>query len=554
MSGNNGPTVAVLGGGVGGLSAAHELAERGFGVQLYEKKDRFGGRSRSFPGPNSSSGSDLPAEHGFRFFPGFYRHVPDTMSRIPYKSWSVEDNLVETTEFMQATTDRRWTLQTDAPSTLQEFKSSMSNQLGGPHVPSHEKLYFLSRLMQLLSSCDRRYRHQYERVSWWDYIDADKMSKSYQKILGYGISQLLVAVSPEDVSTRTMGRIYLQLLQGIYDEAMEADRVLNGPTNHVWIDPWTNYLEEMGVDLRSGTSVQTIDSDGDIVTEVNVDDGSSTYQVEADYFVNALPIEAMRELLTPDLERAAPSLGGVHDLETAWMNGIMFYLERDVPLTHGHGSYFDSPWALTTVSQRQFWDEYDISDHEGVDGILSVVISDWNRPGIVYDTPAKKCSPEQIKDEVVAQLAAHLNGDDETRFSEDLICDWFLDPAVQYDSQRGESRNSESLLINTVGSLQYRPEAATEAENLVVATDYVRTNTDLATMEAANEAARRAVNAILERSGSDASPCAIEDISVPPVLEGFRQLDAHLYQRGLSHPGTVAPTALRGFSKVESLL
>src|SRR4051812_50197838 len=72
-------TVAVLGGGVGGLSAAHELAERGFAVTVHEKRAVPGGKARSYPAP----GSGLPAEHGFRFFPGFYRHLPDTMGRIP---------------------------------------------------------------------------------------------------------------------------------------------------------------------------------------------------------------------------------------------------------------------------------------------------------------------------------------------------------------------------------------------------------------------------------------------------------------------------------------
>jgi hypothetical protein len=37
------------------------------------------------------------------------------------------------------------------------------------------------------------------------------------------------------------------------------------------------------------------------------------------------------------------------------MNGLQFYLEHDVPVVNGHTIYIDAPWALTSVSQRQFW-------------------------------------------------------------------------------------------------------------------------------------------------------------------------------------------------------
>src|SRR4051812_50119682 len=76
--------VAVLGGGVAGLTAAHELAESGFEVTVYEARDRLGGKARSLPVPGSGAGGRgaLPAEPGFRFFPGFYKPGPDTMPRI----------------------------------------------------------------------------------------------------------------------------------------------------------------------------------------------------------------------------------------------------------------------------------------------------------------------------------------------------------------------------------------------------------------------------------------------------------------------------------------
>ena len=81
--------IAVLGGGVAGMSAAHELAQRGFSVEVFERNTQYvGGKARSVdvPGTNTQFPDKfLPGEHGFRFFPGFYQHVTDTMKRIPYR-------------------------------------------------------------------------------------------------------------------------------------------------------------------------------------------------------------------------------------------------------------------------------------------------------------------------------------------------------------------------------------------------------------------------------------------------------------------------------------
>src|SRR5215467_11440040 len=104
--------VIVLGGGVAGMSAAHEFAERGFEVVVLERRDIPGGKARSIPVSDEPGASGheladvglasiehhLPGEHGFRFFPGFYKHVIDTMRRIPsFDGRKVADHLVPTT-------------------------------------------------------------------------------------------------------------------------------------------------------------------------------------------------------------------------------------------------------------------------------------------------------------------------------------------------------------------------------------------------------------------------------------------------------------------------
>jgi hypothetical protein len=71
-----GRKVAIFGGGVAGLTAAHELAVRGFDVTVYERR-AWGGKARSTDVPGSASGGrkPLPGEHGFRVWFGFYQNT-----------------------------------------------------------------------------------------------------------------------------------------------------------------------------------------------------------------------------------------------------------------------------------------------------------------------------------------------------------------------------------------------------------------------------------------------------------------------------------------------
>ena len=541
-----GTTVAVLGGGIGGLSAAQELAERGFNVTVYEARDCFGGKARSIEVPNSAPTSQKPlvGEHGFRFFPGFYRHVTDTMKRIPYggNSDGVYGNLIETSATLIASTTGSETVaSTETPSTPHEWIEMLQPQIAGPELSSSEVRHFTERLFAFMTSCEDRRNEEYEHKSWWDFINADDRSEAYRKHLAQA-TQALVALRPRKASARTMGKIYVQLLRGQLDPTMSAEKILNGPTSEVWIDPWIKYLADLGVDIQPETPVQGIHTEGGRVTGVTIKTETEQREIQADYYIAAVPVEVMTRLLNDDLRREAPSLARLDRLETAWMNGIQFYLTEDVPVVRGHQVHSDAPWALTSVSQPQFWEEDDINNRgdEAINGSLSVIVSDWNTEGILYEKPARECTRKEIKEEVWAQLKSHLNTDTERRLTDNMLYDWFLDPAiVEHNGENAGVWNREPLLINTVGSLQHRPKAATEMENLLLAADYVRTNTDLATMECANEAARRATNAIISRSGAYAEPCKIWELEEPGILKPLRRQDELRYRLGLPHPGDV---------------
>lgn len=516
--------VAIIGGGVGGLTAAHELAERNYSVTVLEANRRFGGKARSMPAEGVGT---LQGEHGFRFFPAFYRHTIDTMDRIPSGEGTVTDSLTETSETLIAAIDGdNQYARTSKPESLEDWLQQIQPAFA-EDLPSRDVRFLLERLLYILTSCDKRREEQLDTQSWWEFIDAENRSEEFRERLAYA-TQALVALRPQVGSARTVGTIYLQLLFGQLDPSRPAERILAGPTNEVWINPWVSYLRSLGVELRTESPVNRLSTDGNRITAARLEDGS---ELSADEFVLAVPVEVAPSLIPDSLESS--ELSGIRNLDTAWMNGIQFYLREDIQLSAGHQVYADAPWALTSISQRQFWDRYDFEENAPaeIEGVLSVIASDWDTPGIVHGKPARRCTRQEIVEEIWEQLKRHLDTD-ETVLRDELLVDWFLDPAI-VETEQGV-KNTSPLLINTVDSLRYRPPADTPVANLTIAADFVRTNSDLASMESANEAGRRAANAIMSRHGG--SPASIYQLKEPALFAPFKQQDRLRYRLGLPHP------------------
>jgi len=198
------------------------------------------------------------------------------------------------------------------------------------------------------------------------------------------------------------------------------------------------------------------------------------------------------------------------------MNGIQYYLNVDVKLALGHVICLDSPWAVTAISQARFWPRHPLSGYgDGqVKGLLSVDVSNWFEKGLNHKTAENRTRPEIVA-EVWAELKKSLTqANGESLLTDDMCVGCYVDsdseagtnyPPPPIKSPFVAEHNTEPLLVNTASSWSLRPESFCGVENLFLVSDYVRTNTDLATMEGASEAARRAVNGIIAASGSGAA-------------------------------------------------
>ncbi|RDI65807.1 hydroxysqualene dehydroxylase [Nocardia pseudobrasiliensis] len=550
----NGPArnrVAVLGAGIGGLTAAHELAERGFEVTVFDRKE-LGGKSRTIGVPGSAAGgrAALPGEHGARGFTSFYHHVHDTMHRIPVpgNANGVYDNLVPF-----SVGDPRYPRTDNLPDgfplmfgfyfdprellTPQGWQRVLVEMFTrGRAIPVPEAIYLASRLVAYLTSCEERRFGQWENVAWWDFVGAATRSAEYRSLAATGLTRALVAAKETVASVRSIGNMAEAFLIALLAEATGGPKVyevLNGPTNEVWLDPWIALLRGLGVEFHTGHEVQGFDLDGGSVAGVRIRQPSGAVaRVEADWYVCAVPTDRARALWSAEMRQLDPALAAMDGLFVDWMNGLQMFVTQPLNLGHGYNIYLDSPWRLTSYTQKAFWPgDYAAKYGDGtiVDG-LTIDIADWDTPGALFGKPAKLCTREEIYRETWAQLTAALNDDGAVQLPDGIVADWMLDPGITWSGDA--NHNDEPLLVNTIGSWQKRPTATTAIPNLFLAADYVRTDFDLATMEGANEAARHAVNAILDSSGSPAPRARLFTRETIAALDPLRQADAARYRAG----------------------
>ncbi|MFD0203170.1 MULTISPECIES: hydroxysqualene dehydroxylase [Saccharothrix] len=556
----SGATVAVLGGGVAGMTAAHELAERGFAVTVYERR-ALGGKCRSMPVPGTGQDGrpDLPGEHGFRIFFGFYQDLPDTLRRIPFpgNANGVHDNLVSATEFLASFAGGREDLriplalpglveQLAPDALLRQVRAAVETVL---HLPPHEAAVFAQRMLVYLTSCEERRLDQWEHTPWPEFLRAHGKSEDYKRFFVDGPTRVLAATRTDNASTHTAGLVLERLVFALLGRGTEGplDRVLNAPTNEAWIDPWERHLRALGVEFRIGWAVEDLVVDRGRISTARVrDPDGRTEEAAADFYVCALPVEHARRVWNEDLLAADPRLRAAATLETRWMVGLMLYFDRPTPLVHGHVYYLHAPWALTSISQAAFWPERDFRADYGdgtVADCVSVIISDWDTPGVLFGRPAKQLTEEQLVQEVLTQLKQHLNDSGRTVLDESSLVTWFLDPGVSGLGGPNPA-NADELVVHPVGSWHRRPTARTAVPNLFLAGDYLQVPINGASMEGANSSARLAVNALLDENGSSAPRAVVRDLYRAPEFELLKAQDQVNYRLGLPNTFDILPSAL----------
>jgi outer membrane protein OmpA-like peptidoglycan-associated protein len=505
----------------------------------------------------------LPGEHGYRFFPSFYRHLFDTMKRtqvfeyIEYQAGvgseellqggrtTVYERLRPTTEQEVRLSDRsHFTIPRSSPKSVPEAMRLLHDVASKLEMTDADVMALQLRLLQYMST-GRERRRGYSYVSWSEYLKAHERSEQFRKYLENS-STLLLAMNASEGDARTHGSVTTQMLLDHVRPSERVDSLLCGPTSSEWFEPWRKYLHTHGVTFRRREIAKIEYSEGRGFTLIATsEDEPNTPVPKGAVVVLAVEREAAYKL-TEGLADSTEN-EGLRDLRRLYsmptdrreriMCGVQFFFDEDLDSVFGHTAYLGSDWGLSAVYQPQFWWNRRNWTH-GYHGILSVDVGrvDGFAPKVV--------------DEWRREFAEQVWQQIQTFYPENKlprpVC-FNVDLGLTYDKNQQQLTTRYPMLVTLAGDWEARPGELPVADDksgyvlahgqLVLAGTYMKTFTRVTSMESACESARHAVNAILDAHGYRGSRCDTWDIEEVELeaLAPLRALDDELFRRGLPH-------------------
>lgn len=503
------PRVIIMGGGIGGLTVAHELAEKGeFDIEIIEKNETCGGKARSYR--IETDEGQLPAEHGLHFFPASETNLFRTLKKIPHSNSTVYDNLIDSTESEIVSEDSKpLPMYGGGFKGYSSFKEILRTFTSLNNALKPGELRFLASKLWEFGKTPKEQRSKYDELTWWEFIEAEKHSQTYQDIMGDYMTQGIVGVHSQEASASSMSKMVIQLGFDIINPFKDAHRVMNGPFQEQWMEPWTTYLEDQGVDIARSTEVKSIETDKGSLESVKIEKDGEEIVKTADYYVGALPIPALQESLDSDAIDSSKELSKIEEIRKAvsWINGVQIFLKEEISSNEGHVIYMESPWELTSICQSQFWDVPVSSENSDVEDVMSIIIADWEAEGDKVEKSARECTQEELKTEILYQINKAQTT--QKNISRDIISSWCFDRNLEFAEDEHPKNNLEPLFMNNKGTWEERPSHNPDIENFFLAATYIQTSTDINSMESANEAGRLAANQILEEENYE--KCVVEE-------------------------------------------
>jgi len=534
---NHGGTqsVAVFGGGIAGLSAAHELASLGYHVRVYEASPEAGGFFRSARLPENGN---TPSEYSWHGMGPWYHNTFDLLKKIPFdETGSLYDRAIS------------------RPIDFGIFPDSREARFYEKSIRQIPRMFEMSYwdwvkwfwvMFKTWTSNDRTVEH-YSRLNAalaWGAVLRPRAHRVWRSCFGPWIGSDWTRVS-----LHTAGQFFRKQLISKPTHYHSADSegaawsqgagdgwlLFKGPSSEFWFDPWVRYLREQGVEFYWNSPLHKLQSDGESVHSAITGEGEN---VQADYYIVATDPFAAREIIDrspglasePELLRFENLIqDGPHvqvSFRLAFAEPIHFPRERTAIVVA------DSEFNLTLFAEEQVWDR-NVDLGANTESLWTGTSCVSSEPGRLTGLPVERCTREQFIAEVLDQILNCESLDTmvrEANSGRSLSSFPLLRVEVWHEWEFGPEgiKSPRPKWVTTTNTQAWLPNQTTGIANLFLAGAHTKTAADVWSIEGAVESGR------LAAKGIDPQVSVLPQYN-PLLLRALARLDDGLYSLRLPH-------------------
>lgn len=497
-------SIVIFGAGIAGLSAAHELAQLGYDVSVYEATDQPGGFFRS----SRLDQDNMPTEYSWHGMGPWYHNTFDLLQKIPF---SKKGNLYD--------------LALSRSIAFGIFPDTAKAQFYDEGLKSIHKMFGMNKweftkatyLMLKSWTSNNRSKIEYAKMNaaqTWKPFLKERSYKTWRSCFGPWIGS-----DWSKVSLHTAGDFFRKQLISQPTHYHKADHdgsawthgaqngwlLLKGPSNEYWFNPWVKYLKEKGVRFHWGKALTRLEFDGTRIVSAFC----GTEKIQGDSYILAINPYIMSEILskTPALEQQKELNLFRYLTQDEPHNQVSFRLafaeEIKFPRLRTAVVVSDSEFNLTLFAVEQVWDK-DVDLGENIKSLWTGTSCISSVPGRIYRKPVNNCTKEEFIEEVKTQILScgaldelikeANNGKGLEDFTMMKVEVWH-----EWEFSKEGLKPLQPKWVTTTNTQAYLPAQKTPVLNLFLAGAHTRTQAQVWSIEGAVESGRRAAKAIDER-------------------------------------------------------
>jgi hypothetical protein len=514
-------TIIIFGGGVSGLTVAHELIEKGFNVKIYEKDNSLGGMARSRRELNGT-----PSEHSWRGYGPFYKNFFELSKRIPTENnKTVYNNLSLPIDFY---------LLRDEISTLKPEFTILDWIIvfyyGLKYLTSNLRRddYYKTKLIPLVKN--KLSQDGYDKLIEFAVgpgFGLDEKDASYAHFFKVPILQNLFS-SKYAHTHQTGDKHYQHNADGNWHE-------MNKPTSEAWFDPWKKYLQKKGVKIYLNTELVKINYGKTKITSCIIKNKHGNYKILGDEFILCINPFAAENIFKNSRMNFHYNQHRLLNKNTK-SNQISFRLgfnkKIKFPVSNIAFVMTNSEFNITWYPQEQYWKDTKLDNDDNIKSLWSGTCIMTYTKGKLYNKYAINLDRPQLINEIIYQILRskslqkmmHVNNNFYINKNDIIYSEiWY-----EYKYKNGIMKSDSKKWVNNVYNQKYRPQQKTNYQNLYIGGSHTKTTIDIWSMEGAVESGKTVANSILNKY--KIKPIIKYEHTDPKYFKLLKVLDNILYQ------------------------